>query len=133
MRRLLLGQLERQGASSERVFLTSVLLLQTVCKTLSAMQRPQVRSPREIQALREELGWSRSDLAAALNVTRQTISNWERGVSQPSEAVAETMAAIRAKAKRQQASGGDVLSAILTGGLVGFLIGKAFSSNDESE
>jgi transcriptional regulator with XRE-family HTH domain len=97
------------------------------------MQRPQVRSPQEIQALRKELGWSRSDLAAALNVTRQTVSNWERGASQPSEAVAETMAAIQARARQQEASGGEVLSAVLTGGLVGFLIGQAFSNDSDSE
>jgi transcriptional regulator with XRE-family HTH domain len=36
-----------------------------------------------IQELRAVRGWSQEDLADALGVTQATISNWERGRSQP--------------------------------------------------
>lgn len=36
-----------------------------------------------IQELRATRGWSQEDLADELGVTQATISNWERGRSQP--------------------------------------------------
>lgn len=39
--------------------------------------------PKLRQALRRDLGLSQEDLAAALNVHRETVSRWERGVNVP--------------------------------------------------
>lgn len=37
-----------------------------------------------IQALRKSKGLSQEELALKLNVVRQTVSKWERGLSSPS-------------------------------------------------
>ena len=37
-----------------------------------------------IKDLRSALGWSQVDLARKLNITKQTVSNWENGNIQPS-------------------------------------------------
>lgn len=39
---------------------------------------------QRICALRNSLGWSQVDLAAKLNVAKQTVSNWENENIQPS-------------------------------------------------
>ena len=39
---------------------------------------------KNIKSLRTALGWSQVDLARKLNITKQTVSNWENDNIQPS-------------------------------------------------
>lgn len=39
---------------------------------------------KNIKAFRSALGWSQVDLAKKLNITKQTVSNWENDNIQPS-------------------------------------------------
>lgn len=48
-------------------------------------------SGKQIAAARELLGFSQTDLAAAVGVSRQTIANFEQGVSQPYARTVETI------------------------------------------
>jgi transcriptional regulator with XRE-family HTH domain len=53
---------------------------------------------KQIAAARELLGFSQADLAAAIGVSRQTIANFEQGVSQP---YARTLDAIQQELERR--------------------------------
>jgi transcriptional regulator with XRE-family HTH domain len=48
--------------------------------------RPKPGIPRHAQQLlliRQQRHWTQLDLANALNVSRETISRWERGIKEP--------------------------------------------------
>ena len=47
-----------------------------------------------IKALRKQKGYSQETLAQQLNVVRQTISKWEKGLSVPDAEMLERMAAL---------------------------------------
>lgn len=47
---------------------------------------PQPVTKEEIVSLREELNWSQSIFARALNVSVKTVQSWEQGLRNPSDA-----------------------------------------------
>ena len=54
----------------------------------------------DVQALREQLGWSREKLASELEVSVTTIWRWESGKSRPIPALAKQLEALARRASR---------------------------------
>src|SRR6185436_17636466 len=74
---------------------------------------PPPMSPEDIKALRQELGCTAKDLAAALGVEHELIVAWERGELFPTKRHCDEMAALRAKGpsavpKKQRRKGAPV-------------------------
>ncbi len=81
---------------------------------------------KHMRQLRIERGLSQEQLAGRLNVTRQTVSSWERGMSHPDVKTLETLASIYGISLEEllfaQPAGGKKRprSAPLTGGFILF-------------
>ena len=64
--------------------------------TLASMDRA------EFKAIRERLGWTQTEIAERLGVTRDAIAKWEAGVRGISEPVAIALRAIASEARKKK-------------------------------
>lgn len=61
-------------------------------------------SPKGIRSLRRRLGLSAADLARLMDVSAQSVYNWERRVTRPRAAQLETLAQLRGMGKKETAA-----------------------------
>lgn len=61
-------------------------------RTITLPRPPQTMSKEDILALRQELNWSQSIFARALNVSVKTVQSWEQGARNPSDAALKLLA-----------------------------------------
>jgi DNA-binding XRE family transcriptional regulator len=87
--------------------------------------------PSEVRSIRERLDVTQFEFAQLLDVSRNTVVNWERGRSTPSPLKKDLIRQIDKQA-RQNNSDEFVrkLMALAAGGAFGALLGKLFSSSD---
>lgn len=88
----------------------------------------------EIRQIRKRLGVNQVKFGQLLNVSRNTIINWESGRSQPSELKEDLIREYDRKAREQQ---GDEwvakLVGLAAGGAFGILLGKLFSPSESTD
>jgi DNA-binding XRE family transcriptional regulator len=90
-------------------------------------------TPSEIRAVRERMGVTQVEFAQLLNVSRNTVVNWEAGKAQPSELKADLIRQYDRRAREQQSDQWvKRFLALAAGGAFGALLGQLFSS-PESE
>lgn len=98
-----IAALKRQLASLEKVVATNGRTYRRApAEESENVPTPQIRFvAKGLPSLRRRLGLSSADLALMLDVTSQSIYNWEHGVSRPRTAQLQKLASLRSAGKRQ--------------------------------
>lgn len=66
-----------------------------------ASSKPRRFSPAGLRKLRERLGLAAADFGRLIDVSGQTVYNWEKGGTRPRPAQLDRIAALRSKGKRE--------------------------------
>ena len=95
-----IAALKRQIASLEKVVANGKTYRRSAEPAES--NAPKIRFvAKGLPSLRRRLGLSSADLALMLNVTSQSIYNWEHGVSRPRAAQLQKLSSLRSAGKRE--------------------------------